>query len=113
MAVPVGSALTFRLTCKHHESGVETLFDPTVVQFSFIKPDGSEDALTYGGGDANDANITRISAGLYEVFYNTDAAGAWKVRAAWSHTSGGVTVESKSREYTVTVESDQHAFADS
>lgn len=113
MAVPIGAALTFRLTCKHNEGGISVLFDPTVVQFSVIKPSGAEDALTYGGSETNDANVTRVSTGIYDVFYNTDAVGEWRVRAAWSHTSGGVTMDSKSRQFAVQVEADAHSFVDS
>lgn len=92
MKTKLGNPACCTIQCKHLVAGVLTLFDPTVVKCSWLKPGGIEDAQTYGGTDPRDSLLTKISTGVYQAIYITDVVGNWKVIPYWSHTSGGVTL---------------------
>jgi hypothetical protein len=78
--------------CRHLVAGVLTLFDPTVVKCSWIKPDGTEDAQLYLGSADRDSLLTRLSTGTFQAIYLSTAVGNWRVSPYWSHTSGGLTM---------------------
>lgn len=82
------------VTCRDAD---EALYDPQTVQVAFVKPDNTEDVLTYGGTDANDDHLTRSSKGIYLVWYELDQEGLWSIMAKWSDTIAGDTLTVKPR----------------
>lgn len=90
--VVLGNPMGMTFYCRHLVAGDLTLFDPTLVKCSWIKPDGTEDAQTYGGTDARDNLLTKLATGTYQAIYMSTAVGTWKVSPYWSHTSGGLTM---------------------
>jgi len=111
--VVLGGAVGIRGSFKRLNNGAMVLFDPTTVMFSFIKPDGTEEALTYSGGETYDDQVSRLITGVYSAFLVSDQVGPWRIRAYYENTEGGVTVPVKSQELTIQVISDDHSFADS
>lgn len=111
--IPIGASAAFRLVCKHTGGAGSEWFDPTSVSFSFLRPDGTEEVLTYVGGEPGDNQVSRVSVGIYDAFLNVSQAGIWMVRGKWVHTSSGVTSVGKSKQLAFTVESDAHLFVDS
>lgn len=82
------------VTCRDADGA---LYDPQTVQVAFVKPDSTEDVLTYGGTDDNDDHLTRSSKGVYVVWYELDQKGTWTVMAKWSDTIAGETLTVKPR----------------
>jgi hypothetical protein len=90
--VVLGNPMGVIFYCRHLVAGVLTLFDPTVVKCSWIKPDATEDAQLYGGTATRDELLTKIAVGTYQAIYMSTAVGNWLVSPYWSHTSGGLTM---------------------
>ncbi|MDQ3153609.1 MAG: hypothetical protein M3R63_18485 [Actinomycetota bacterium] len=77
-----------KIPCTFTQSAGGTLFDPAVVKFSIVKPDGgtgksAQHNYTYGVG----SYITRTSIGLYTVEILIDFAGTARYR--WESTATG------------------------
>ena len=89
--VALGNPMCVTFVCRHLVAGVLTAFDPTIVRCSWLKPDGTEDAQTYGGSAARDSLLTKTAVGNYQAVYVSDVLGEWAVSPYWSDTAGGVT----------------------
>jgi len=63
------------------------LYDPVIVQGSFLKSPTVEDVLTYGGIGAHDSWLTKLSVGRYQLAYTFDLAGETRSVARWSDDS--------------------------
>ena len=87
------------------------LYDPTVVQVSFVKGDGSEDTLTCGGLNPRDGQLTKISEGVYQWWYRYDVLGEWRVCERWSDQGGAAEVRPSS-ELRFTIDADPHTWTD-
>lgn len=87
----LGNPMCVTFTCRHLVAGTLTVFDPSVVICSWLKPSGAEDAQTYGGTAIGDSLLTRISTGIYQAIYVSTEVGEWKVSPYWRDTVGGVT----------------------
>lgn len=112
---PLGSTLTYVVLCRKKVGGSESsLFDPSSLKVSFLRPDGSEDTLTYGGSDPRDDDLVRLSVGVYEANYVLSVAGEWNVDAQAIEVIGDKSWPSQQIQPTrITVrESDGHRFAD-
>jgi hypothetical protein len=90
----------------------KTLHDAAITQIAFIKPDGSEDVLTYGGSDPRDSQLSRIAVGTFEWWYVTDVAGKWFLNERWSDTVSGSTVAVKGDPEPFLVASDPFGWVD-
>lgn len=76
-----------------------TLIDPPVLRFKFKKPDGTITTYVYG----TDAQVVRVSTGIYFVLVDSNTYGDWKYR--WETEGAGGALDSKSAEenyYSVT-----------
>jgi hypothetical protein len=110
----LGNPIEGTFTCTN-QSGA--LFDPDVVQVSFIKDAARtiEDTLTYGGTDARDAWLTRTALGTYAFSYKSDLVGVWSVFPRWKQETSEpgvyleVTPETSTR---VVVSATPHQFTD-
>jgi hypothetical protein len=86
------------------------LYDPVIVQASFLKSPTVEDVLTYGGVSAHDDWLTRLSAGRYQVSYTFDVAGETRSVARWSDDS--FVTCARDDEFIYQVYADPHGWAD-
>jgi hypothetical protein len=76
-----------------YRNAAGTLIDPSVPKFSFKNPDGEITTYTY----PDDAQLQRISQGIYKVDLPFSASGSWLVR----HWSTGTGAASEERQYLV------------
>jgi len=82
----LGSALQFEIETTDQDGA---LFDPSALQVTIMKPDGSEDVLEMYGLALHDNRLSRTTRGLYRAYYPSDAPGIWTCRARWKTTING------------------------
>lgn len=114
----LGETIAYQFTCTNSAGAT---FDPDVVQVSFVKdhatdvPPSSlyEDTLTYGGSEERDAQLVRVSQGVYSFSYTADRIGRWSILPRWTDAdlpAGGM-VTSRS-EILFDVVATEHQFID-
>lgn len=82
MAYDIGDVV--RVTTTFTKLGVVT--DPTTVTFRVKPPSGTLVDYVYG----TDANVAKVSTGVFRVDVDVDAAGTWYVRSIGTGTAEGV-----------------------
>lgn len=110
----LGNPISGTFECRN-QAGV--LFDPDVVQVSFVKNKAGtiEDTLTYGGVGARDAQLTRTSTGVFAFWYTTDVRGVWTILPRWQQDTddpAAPIVVTADKATTVLVEASLHQFSD-
>lgn len=63
-------------------------FDPDVVTFKVLNPNGTTTTYTYNQAGAQDAAITKNATGDYTLTIDVDIAGDWYYRIAGEETGG-------------------------
>lgn len=111
---PIGDTITYSIECRKRVNGTETLFDPTTLKVSFVLPSGAEDTLTFGGTDARDDQLTRVSTGIYEANYVLSVPGDWYVNVQAVDVVGDKSWPSKQMQRTriIVRQPDGHTFSD-
>lgn len=79
----VGDVVKVRTSTPFQDKDTGNTFDPDVVRFTVLSPDGTRTEYTSG-----DSEFTKEGTGDYSLLIRPDAAGVWRY-AIEGETSGG------------------------
>ena len=103
----INSTFAYKFTIRDEN---KALHDPSILQVSFRKGDGTEDVLTLGGVAPRDSQLTKLSPGIYRVDYKLDVLGEWRVNERWTDDNWIHPI--KNTDLIITVNADPHAWVD-
>jgi hypothetical protein len=93
-----GSTVALQSSPPFTNALTSALIDPSTVKLVITKPDGTVLRYTYGV----DAQVTRLSVGLYQCLVVADVAGTWQYH--WYAPSSTITAASAQNWFTVSID---------